>query len=84
VLFKFDLTRALYNRVNWDKFPAQNLLKIATNFAVGPAIDELMKERQGAGEKKRPTSSRQGQLFALDATNPNQKPLHMAEAKVSC
>ena len=47
-LFQFGFTRAVYSKVNWDKFQTQNLSKIASKFTFGPAMQEAIREKEAA------------------------------------
>lgn len=51
VLFSFDFSQDLYKKINWDKFTAQNIIKVAPKFAFGiPAMLQIKKEKAAAGE----------------------------------
>jgi hypothetical protein len=49
-LFTFEFTRAIYKKVNWDKFLSQNLPKVAIKFIPGPAVEEAVREREQFGD----------------------------------
>lgn len=45
LILSFDFTRSLYEKENWDKFPAKRFMEIAPNFKFDPWYDaELKKE----------------------------------------
>jgi hypothetical protein len=38
----YGFTRAIYKRINWDNFPAQNIIKVAPGFRLGGDFEELL------------------------------------------
>lgn len=32
--FSYNFTRAIYRKINWDNFPAQNMIKVAPGFRI--------------------------------------------------
>lgn len=38
VLFSYQFDRSTYNRINWDNFKSQNLVKVSKNFNLNPAV----------------------------------------------
>ncbi len=47
MMFSFHFTRALFKKVNWDGFEAQNLPKIAPQFRFGSAFMQAVEEERG-------------------------------------
>ncbi|MBV9755857.1 MAG: hypothetical protein JO047_02270 [Alphaproteobacteria bacterium] len=47
--FSFAFSRQLYKRINWDKFPPQNLMKIAPEFRFNPVV--MMKANNESGSQ---------------------------------
>jgi hypothetical protein len=51
VLFGFDFSRALYTKINWDKFAPENLPKIAPKFSFAiETMKQIETERDAAGD----------------------------------
>jgi hypothetical protein len=47
-MLTYEFSRSLYKKVNWDKFQAQNLMKIAPKFHSAPEFAQvLLKEAEG-------------------------------------
>ena len=49
LMFSYNFTRALYNKINWDHFPAQNMVKVGPEFHFNPRFAaRIVKDRESA------------------------------------
>ncbi|MHC2108363.1 hypothetical protein [Methylobacterium sp. CM6246] len=44
ILFSYKFDRAIYNKINWDKFKSQSLVKVSKDFYVNPEIMSRINE----------------------------------------
>jgi hypothetical protein len=46
MVLSYNFTRSLYKKINWDKFEAQKMLKVAPKFQFNPAFEVLIIKEQ--------------------------------------
>jgi hypothetical protein len=43
----YTFTRAIYQRINWDNFPNQNMIKVAPGFRFSPEFQAMVSDERG-------------------------------------